>query len=206
MSKLKKTKLELFKHQKTCAYCNSKMIEIISAGQQECNAIASVDHIKPQSKGGKNDLKNYVLSCKFCNNLKSDKNQFIGFLNPNKTELSDLDYQSLKDFIKNQTQIKIIKSIKMFIESGSIESAISNLNKEKHISNCAGFFNKVYSFIINTIQNIQCIKKQTEQILKYVQRRLEQLLEFTLPNHLSWAKLKIFQISNGQILEKDFIF
>lgn len=205
MSKLKKTKLELFKHQKNCAYCNSKMIEIIRSGQPECNAIASVDHIKPQSKGGKNSLKNYVLSCKFCNNLKSDKNQFIGFVNTNKTELSDLDYQSLKDFIKNQTQIKTIKSIQMLIESDSIDSAINNLNKEKNMSNCIGFFNKVYSFILSTIQNIQCIKKQTEQILKYIKRRLSQLLEFCLPDHLHWAKLKIFQISNGQILEKEFV-
>ena len=34
---------------------------------------ASVDHLKPQSKGGKDAAENYKLACKPCNSARGDK-------------------------------------------------------------------------------------------------------------------------------------
>ena len=46
-----------------CAYCGKKF----KKGE------LTVDHILPRSKGGKNDWKNTITSCKPCNNIKADR-------------------------------------------------------------------------------------------------------------------------------------
>lgn len=35
---------------------------------------ATVDHLKPQAKGGRDAAENYKLACKPCNNARGDKN------------------------------------------------------------------------------------------------------------------------------------
>lgn len=35
---------------------------------------ATVDHLKPKSKGGRDAAENYKLACKPCNNARGDKN------------------------------------------------------------------------------------------------------------------------------------
>lgn len=47
----------------TCQYC----------GKHLSNKNATIDHVIPVSKGGKNSYTNCVTSCKTCNNWKSDK-------------------------------------------------------------------------------------------------------------------------------------
>lgn len=47
----------------TCTYCGTKLH----------SRNATVDHIVPQSKGGKNSWMNTITSCKKCNNSKGDK-------------------------------------------------------------------------------------------------------------------------------------
>lgn len=60
----KKTRFEVFKRDKfTCQYC----------GRSAPDVILEVDHIKPVSKGGTNDVINLVTSCRDCNRGKSDK-------------------------------------------------------------------------------------------------------------------------------------
>lgn len=49
-----------------CQYC----------GDPVSNKTATVDHIIPKAKGGKNHFLNTVCSCKTCNNWKSDKNLY----------------------------------------------------------------------------------------------------------------------------------
>ena len=44
----------------TCGYCNKKL----------SSTTGTVDHIMPQSKGGKNNWLNVVAACKDCNNKK----------------------------------------------------------------------------------------------------------------------------------------
>lgn len=57
----KKIRFEVFKRDKfTCQYC----------GRSAPDVVLEVDHIKPVSKGGENDLLNYVTSCYECNRGK----------------------------------------------------------------------------------------------------------------------------------------
>lgn len=59
----KKIRFEVFKRDKfKCQYCGASAPE----------ALLQVDHIKPVSKGGKNDLLNLITSCFECNNGKRD--------------------------------------------------------------------------------------------------------------------------------------
>ena len=57
----KKIRFEVFKRDKfTCQYC----------GRMVPDVILEVDHIKPVSKGGTNDIMNLITSCKECNRGK----------------------------------------------------------------------------------------------------------------------------------------
>ncbi|MFL9904657.1 HNH endonuclease [Paraburkholderia fungorum] len=59
----KKTRFEVFKRDSfKCQYC----------GQCAPDVILNVDHIHPVSKGGDDDLLNYITSCFDCNSGKSD--------------------------------------------------------------------------------------------------------------------------------------
>ena len=54
----KKIRFEVFKRDKfTCQYC----------GKSAPNVILHIDHIKPVSKGGTNDIMNLITSCSECN-------------------------------------------------------------------------------------------------------------------------------------------
>lgn len=60
----KKLRFEVFKRDSfTCQYCGRKAPDVI----------LQVDHIKPVSKGGNNDIMNLVTSCVDCNLGKHDK-------------------------------------------------------------------------------------------------------------------------------------
>ena len=57
----KKIRFEVFKRDKfTCQYC----------GRSAPDVVLEVDHIKPISRGGNNDLLNYITSCRDCNRGK----------------------------------------------------------------------------------------------------------------------------------------
>jgi hypothetical protein len=60
----KKTRFEVFKRDSfKCQYC----------GKCAPDVILQVDHIHPVSKGGENDILNYITSCEDCNAGKSDR-------------------------------------------------------------------------------------------------------------------------------------
>jgi hypothetical protein len=60
----KKTRFEVFKRDSfTCQYC----------GRSAPDVVLHVDHINPVSKGGTDDVLNYITSCKDCNQGKSNK-------------------------------------------------------------------------------------------------------------------------------------
>ena len=60
----KSVRFEVFKRDKfTCQYC----------GAQAPDVILEIDHIKPVSKGGTNDIMNLVTSCKACNSGKTNR-------------------------------------------------------------------------------------------------------------------------------------
>ena len=63
MSISKKLRFEVFKRDGfKCAYC----------GRTPPSVTLEVDHIQPKSKGGKNDINNYVTACFDCNRGKRD--------------------------------------------------------------------------------------------------------------------------------------
>lgn len=58
-----RTRFEVFKRDNfTCQYCGRKAPKVI----------LEIDHKTPKSKGGKNELGNYITACSDCNNGKSD--------------------------------------------------------------------------------------------------------------------------------------
>lgn len=60
----KKTRFEVFKRDSFCCqYC----------GQSAPDVVLEVDHIEAVSKGGSNDMMNFITSCKSCNSGKSDR-------------------------------------------------------------------------------------------------------------------------------------
>ena len=60
----KTVRFEVFKRDKfTCQYCGAQAPEVI----------LEVDHIKPVSKGGTNDIMNLVTACRNCNGGKSNR-------------------------------------------------------------------------------------------------------------------------------------
>lgn len=60
----KKIRFEVFKRDKfTCQYC----------GKSAPDVVLEIDHIKPVSKGGDNDIMNLVTACKDCNSGKSNR-------------------------------------------------------------------------------------------------------------------------------------
>ncbi len=63
MSITKKMRFEVFKRDGfKCAYC----------GRTPPAVTLEVDHIQPKSKGGKNDINNYITACFDCNRGKRD--------------------------------------------------------------------------------------------------------------------------------------
>lgn len=58
----------------TCTYC--KRTNLNRGGNCKKNEqfnMATIDHKKPLSKGGKNNYRNCVVSCFICNQLKNNK-------------------------------------------------------------------------------------------------------------------------------------
>lgn len=51
-----------------CTYCQVKVYLPIFSGEPK----ATIDHVIPKSKGGKNTMDNFVLSCPECNQRKAD--------------------------------------------------------------------------------------------------------------------------------------
>lgn len=60
----KKTRFEVFKRDAfTCQYCGKKAPDVV----------LTIDHIEPVSKGGVNNLLNYITACQDCNSGKSNR-------------------------------------------------------------------------------------------------------------------------------------
>ena len=54
-----------------CSYCDVKMIYYTpKVGERADPRIATRDHIKPQARGGRNNLENITVACLSCNTRK----------------------------------------------------------------------------------------------------------------------------------------
>jgi 5-methylcytosine-specific restriction endonuclease McrA len=78
----------------------------------------TIDHIYPKSKGGKDDIENYQLLCKVCNEDKSDKiegedeliinKKLLNYL-PNKLNVLSVQIYSMLNKLKRKSLINIKK-------------------------------------------------------------------------------------------------
>lgn len=108
----KKIRFEVFKRDKfTCQYC----------GRMSPDVILEVDHLKPVSKGGTDDILNLVTSCRDCNRGKRDReltdNSVIKKQQKQLLELAERKEQ-LEMMIKWQDGLREIENL-------SIEAAIT---------------------------------------------------------------------------------
>lgn len=51
-----------------CCYCQTLLVLEAEEGLRQ----PTLDHLKPRSKGGTNNIKNLAMSCLLCNGLKGD--------------------------------------------------------------------------------------------------------------------------------------
>lgn len=89
-----KLRFEVFKRDSfMCQYCGAKSPDVV----------LNVDHIKPVSKGGDNDLMNLITSCFECNSGKSDREL-------NDSAVIDVQHEQLKDLNERRAQLEMMIS------------------------------------------------------------------------------------------------
>src|SRR4030065_1803395 len=88
----KTARFEVFKRDSfTCQYCGRKSPDVLLV----------IDHIKPVSKGGTNDILNFITSCRDCNAGKSNR-QLAD------TTILDKQRQQLEDLQERKEQIEMM--------------------------------------------------------------------------------------------------
>ena len=104
----KSVRFEVFKRDKfTCQYC----------GASAPDSILEIDHIKPVSKGGTNDILNLVTACRSCNRGKTNR------------ELSDnsavkVQKQQLDDIQERREQLKMMLEWREELDSELLEECV----------------------------------------------------------------------------------
>lgn len=113
----KKTRFEVFKRDNfTCQYC----------GRSAPSVVLEIDHIKPVSKGGDNDIMNLITSCFDCNRGKGKRKL---------TDNSEIKVQmeQLKQINKQREQLEMLLAWKKELQKFEDEQIdkIEELFKEK---------------------------------------------------------------------------
>jgi len=132
MSISKKLRFEVFKRDGfTCQYC----------GRTPPEAILEVDHFKPKSKKGKDDINNLVTSCFDCNRGKS--NREVSQLPPTlienievikEKEIQVAEYNKLLSKIKSR-ETRMINKIANIYKQYFAEHELTNQFKEGSLRN-----------------------------------------------------------------------
>ena len=150
-----RSRFEVFKRDSfTCQYC----------GKSSPDVILHVDHIKPVSKGGKNDLLNLVTSCADCNMGKSN------------IELSDdaaivKQKKQIQELSERAEQVKMMitwrESI-MDVDDKLTKSAIKQIKSWRDLNPNDYFYNELKKGIkkhgYNAVCDLILGEKQTNNI------------------------------------------
>lgn len=119
----KKTRFEVFKRDSfKCQYCGSSAPDVI----------LEVDHIKPKSKGGKNDLFNLVTSCKACNRGKGAKTlDDSSAVQKQKRQLDELNEKRIQTemLLEWREQLATLEEEHVDLISRKIDDALIAYNK-----------------------------------------------------------------------------
>lgn len=103
----KKIRFEVFKRDSfTCQYCGASAPE----------AILQVDHIDPISKGGEDEMVNYITACQACNSGKSNRELSDNtILQKQKAQLDELNQrrEQLEMMMKWRSGLKAISDIEV---------------------------------------------------------------------------------------------
>lgn len=105
----KKLRFEIFKRDGfTCQYC----------GAQPPDVVLVIDHIKPVSQGGDNDLLNLITACESCNQGKADKP--LGSISPKPD--ADIEWLNMQQEIAELRRYLMAKSERDQLEDEITES------------------------------------------------------------------------------------
>ena len=115
----KTIRFEVFKRDKfTCQYCGASAPEVV----------LEVDHIKPISKGGTDDILNLVTSCRDCNRGKTNK-----VLSDNSTVIVQKkrldDMQERREQLEMMVEWREMLDNELYVEAHSISMFLANNTK-----------------------------------------------------------------------------
>lgn len=139
----KSVRFEVFKRDKfTCQYCGASAPEVL----------LEVDHIKPVSKGGTNDVMNLVTACRDCNRGKTNKvldddssvkvqKQRLDDLQDRREQLKMMLEWREELMTQEETEIDAIESV-FYHGTGRSLNDLGRNNIRKHIKRFG--FNSVY--------------------------------------------------------------
>lgn len=153
----KKLRFEVFKRDSfACQYCGSKAPDVL----------LHVDHIKPVSKGGDNDLLNLITACQGCNAGKSDRE--LG-----DTTVIDKQRDQLEALQERKEQIEM-----MF----EWQKALMNLDDDV-IEQLSSYWSELipgYHFNENGLRKLRSLKKKYEidEILQAMKIAVDQYLRY----------------------------
>lgn len=148
----KKIRFEVFKRDDfTCKYC----------GNKPPNVMLEVDHIKPVSKGGTNNINNLITSCFDCNRGKSniELKKIPNTLLQNQEILQEKEDQ-LKEYHKliRKIENRINKEVEMVNERYSSYFEDYELNEKFKNGSLKSFLRKLDVYIVLEAMDTACTK------------------------------------------------
>lgn len=169
-----------------CVYCTR-----VCSQENDSLNYPTIDHLVPVSKKGDFfNLKNWAISCKFCNGLKGDKNTFpvVQFSNPN-IELTEEDGKIIKKYIQFSNQVMGLKIIEKMSSFNEVYSQLESNN----------FFDDRYFKIL--LKKIKMVRVNSLEINKKIKREIKRKNKA-----LDRLKIELDRLSVQKVSQVDISF
>ena len=131
-----------------CPYCNV----IIEREDPNHSAYISIDHVIPFSQCREHKIENLVATCKFCNELKSDKEVFQTFMIPKPQKLESKEVKAIHTILRYEWQISVLEEIRVLLlikDFSSIKYYINNLEYKVGSGKLFSFLRKIHQVSLN---------------------------------------------------------